>query len=96
MIKTPTAPVQDLVERLLTLWQRIAFQFLDEVEIMTDGMSNPNKIVTTPLYFEKLESEPSPRRRVAQQLRRSQERTHQRLVERATKLITSLYAAQSV
>jgi len=96
MIEIPEDPIEVIIQRFKHYAHIIALHLQDEAVIISVGMSDPNKIVTTPLFFEKLESEPSPRRRVAQQLRRSEERTHKRLVERATKLITSLYAAHSV
>lgn len=58
-------------------------------------MTDSNKIVTTRLYYEKLEDEPTPRRRIAQQLRRSRERTHKRILEGAVMLCASLFVVDN-
>lgn len=92
MITIPHDPVQQLVDKA----HRLALHLMDEVPIISLGMSSPNQIVTTTLYFERLESEPSPRRRVAQQYRRSQERAHKRLVDGMKTLCASLYASKRV
>lgn len=92
MITSTEDPVQLWINRV----HRLALTLMDECPTISVGMSNPNKIVTTPLYFEKLESEPSPRRRVAQQYRRSQERAHKRLVAGMMNLCASLYAGRHV
>ncbi len=57
MIEVPTDPVDMWISRIRALGHKIAFQFLDEAEIMTVGMNNPNEIVTTHLRFEVLDSE---------------------------------------
>lgn len=92
MITIPTDPIEAMKSRL----HRLALTLMDEEVIISVGMNKPNEIVTTPIYFEKLESEPSPRRRVAQQYRRSRERIQQRLEEQMTMLCISLFVLKQV
>jgi hypothetical protein len=90
-------PVQELIDKATYWWNRIVLSLKNEDDILIGGESmkiNPSIGEPFTIHFERLESEPSPRRKVAQQLRRSQERTHRLVVERAMKLCASLYVSQ--
>lgn len=92
-VQIPSDPIDDLLYYLRGFASRIALQFMDQQVIVSGGnMSDPNDIVTTRLYYEKLETEPTPRRRVAQQKRRAEERSHRQLVEKAVLICASVLA----
>lgn len=57
MIEIPDDPLDMWITRTRALGHKIAFQFLNETEIIAVGMNQPNEIVTTHLRFEVLDSE---------------------------------------
>jgi len=68
-------PVQDIIDFTRYWWKRLLLSFMNEefIVIPGDPMKIANNIEPLTIYFERLESEPDPRR-VAQLNRRSRER----------------------
>lgn len=92
-VQIPSDPIDDLLYYFRGLTSRIALQFWErDITISGGNMSDPDDIVTTRLYYEKLETEPTPRRRVAQQKRRAEERSRRQLVEKAVLICASVLA----
>lgn len=89
MMTTPSDPIQDLIDTATRLWIKAGFQFEFNTEIMSAGMKyHPQTIVTTQLFFERLDTEYIIRKRVAQY------RSSQQLVKRTKILCASLFAAK--
>jgi hypothetical protein len=97
-VNAPLPPIDDPIEDIVAFvkfWsRRLLLSLLNEDAKIDPGesMTIPNEVEPLHIYFEKLESEPSPRRKVAQQLRRSRERTQERLVEQAVQMYSVLFA----
>lgn len=82
MIEIPEDPLDLWITRAKEFAHKLAFQFMDEVEIINYRMSSPNNIVTTEVEFEPLDSE---RRMVARQLDSAIALTHMQLGPRLLK-----------
>ena len=90
-METPSDLVARIIQKARQLATRLALHFWDQNVILSvSNMSDSNEIVTTRLYYERLDSEPSPRRRISQQKRRAEERERRRIVTRATILCASI------
>jgi hypothetical protein len=87
-------PIQDLIDSIHYWWRRLRLSFIDANEIIDvgDHMTIPNAIAPLTFYFERLESEPDPRR-VAQLNRRSRERKLQQQLAGTIQFCASLFAS---
>ena len=87
-------PVQDLIDFIFRWSRKIQLSFLNEDEIigLGDPMTIPNAIAPLTFYFERLESEPDPRR-VAQLNRRSRERKLQQQLAGTVQFCASLFVS---
>jgi hypothetical protein len=87
-------PVQDLIDFVKKWARKIQLSFLNEDEIISvgDPMKITNQIQPLTIYFERLESEPDPRR-VAQLNRRSRERKLQQQLAGTVQFCASLLAS---
>ena len=87
-------PVQDVIDFIRYWWKRLVLNFEggDFIVIGGDPMKIPNSIEPLTIYFERLESEPYPRR-VAQLNRRSRERKLQQQLAGTVQLVSTLFAS---
>jgi hypothetical protein len=87
-------PVQDLIDFVKKWAPKIQLSFLNEDEIigLGDSMKIPNAYGALTICFERLESEPEPRR-VAQLNRRSRERKLQEQLAGTVQFCASLFAS---
>ena len=94
---TPQAdPVQDIIDLIKLYSHKLALQILGENEKMGEGdpMVIPNQYGSLTIYFERLESEPDPRR-VAQLNRRSRERKLQKQIAGTVQFCATLFASSN-
>jgi len=95
----PYDPVGQMWKRQREWWMQFLLTLMGEDITISAGesMTTPNELEPLHLDFERLESEPDPRR-LAQQLRRSrersQERSHKRLVASSVLLCASLIVSK--
>lgn len=89
-------PVQDVIDFIKLWWKRLllSFEGSDFIVIPGESMKIPNSVEPLTIYFERLESEPNPRR-VAQLTRRSRERRLQKQLAGTVQFCAILFASSN-
>ena len=89
-------PVQDLIDFIKRWSKRLLLSLLNEDEIIGIGesMKISNSVQPLTIYFERLESEPDPRR-VAQLNRRSRERKLEKQIAGTVQFCATLFASSN-
>ena len=89
-------PVEDVIRFTKYWWHRLllSFEGSDFIIFHGDPMKIPNSVEPLTIYFERLESEPDPRR-VAQLNRRYRERKLQQQLAGTVQFVSTLFASSN-